>query len=148
MYKYTTKNYACMISTQAPNLQFDLCNQDTVHEQERQNILLKDWQCTTSCCLITNLIIHNLGTILKHPKKFSFILQGLFIGKNTGKVYICAQADDFSQQKVVCIGDNLHNFIWVGPTPPVEYHSGSCILDGCYGCFDPVIRDRLLHFKH
>eukprot|EP00795_Rhopilema_esculentum_P013099 gene13099-3886_t len=74
-------------------------------------------------------------------------LEGLFIGKHSGKVYICAQADDFSQQKVICIGDNLHNFIWVGPTPPVEYHSGSCILDGCYGCFDPVIRDRVLRFK-
>jgi len=75
-------------------------------------------------------------------------IEGLFIGRQTGKVFVCAQADDFSQQKVVCIGDTLRNFIWAGPTQPVTYHSGSCILDGCYGCFDPIIRDRVLRFKH
>eukprot|EP00794_Sanderia_malayensis_P016788 gene16788-18483_t len=75
-------------------------------------------------------------------------VEGLFIGLNSGKVFTCAQADDFSQQKVVCIGDNLYNFIWVGPTPPIELHSGSCLLNGCYGCIEPVIRDRVFGIKH
>ncbi|XP_047133180.1 uncharacterized protein LOC105848884 [Hydra vulgaris] len=73
-------------------------------------------------------------------------LEGLFIGTDSGRVYLCAQADDFSQQKVLCISPSLHSLIWRGPQNPIEYNSG-CMFDNCYGCFDPVLRNRVFRFK-
>lgn len=73
-------------------------------------------------------------------------IEGLFIGASSGRVYLCGQADDFSQQKVLCMAANLHKLIWRGPQQPVTYKSG-CMLDSCYGCFDPVVRHRMFRFK-
>ena len=89
--------------------------------------------------------MNHLITVFCH----SFIwclFQGLFIGAESGRVYLCGPADDFSQQKVFCVAANLHKLIWRGPQQPVEYKS-SCFFDGCYGCFDPVVRHRLFRFK-
>jgi len=72
--------------------------------------------------------------------------EGLFVGATSGRVYICGQADDVSQQKVLCVAASLYKLIWRGPQQPVEYKT-SCLFDGCYGCFDPVVRHRMFRFK-
>jgi len=72
--------------------------------------------------------------------------EGLFVGANSGRVYICGQADDFSQQKCVCVAPSLYQLIWKGPEQPVQYKP-ACMSNGCYGCFDPVMRHRLFRFK-
>ena len=87
-------------------------------------------------------------SMLHNNEYFSLILylQGLFIGENSGRVYICGQADDFSQQKCVCVAPSLHQLIWKGPEQPIQYKP-ACMKNGCYGCFDPVMRNRLFRFK-
>jgi len=73
-------------------------------------------------------------------------VEGLFIGSTSGRVYVCGQADDFSQQKVHCMSGDLYKLIWRGPQQPIQYKS-SCMFEGCYGCFDPFVRHRLFRFK-
>lgn len=77
--------------------------------------------------------------------KLPLPLEGLFVGKNTGKVYICQEADDYQEQKISCVARSLEQFVTCGPQAPLEYRSAQCILDNCYGCFDPRIKDRVVN---
>ena len=66
------------------------------------------------------------------------------MGVDTGNVYICQEADDYSEQKIKCIADSLEKFVEFGPQKLLEYKSPKCLFDNCYGCFDPFIRDRVM----
>ncbi|EDO45047.1 predicted protein [Nematostella vectensis] len=72
-----------------------------------------------------------------------FPLEGLFIGKSSGKVFVCQESDDYQEQKITCIGYSMEHFLTVGPQRLLEYNKPQCLFENCYGCFDPLIKDRV-----
>ncbi|XP_031562661.1 uncharacterized protein LOC116298379 [Actinia tenebrosa] len=74
-----------------------------------------------------------------------FPLEGLFVGKTTGKVYVCQESDDYQEQNITCVGYSMEHFLTVGPQKLLEYSKPQCMFENCYGCFDPLIKDRVLN---
>jgi hypothetical protein len=69
--------------------------------------------------------------------------QGLFVGKTTGKVFVCQESDDYQEQSITCVGYSMEHFLTVGPQRLLEYNKPQCMFDNCYGCFDPLLKDRV-----
>ena len=70
--------------------------------------------------------------------------QGVFVGKSSGRVYVCQECDDYQEQCIVCIAYSLEHFLVRGPQKLLEYNKPQCLFENCYGCFDPFIKDRVL----
>ncbi|PFX13916.1 uncharacterized protein LOC111345441 [Stylophora pistillata] len=75
----------------------------------------------------------------------SFPVEGVFVGKSSGRVYVCQECDDYQEQCIVCIAYSLEHFLVRGPQKLLEYNKPQCLFDNCYGCFDPLIKDRVLN---
>lgn len=74
----------------------------------------------------------------------SFPVEGVFVGKSSGRVYVCQECDDYQEQIIVCIAYSLEHFLVRGPQKLLEYNKPQCLFENCYGCFDPFIKDRVL----
>ena len=73
-----------------------------------------------------------------------FYLQGVFVGKTSGRVYVCQECDDYQEQCIVCIAYSVEHFLVRGPQKLLQYNKPQCLFENCYGCFDPLIKDRVL----
>ncbi|KAK3754600.1 hypothetical protein QZH41_019965, partial [Actinostola sp. cb2023] len=74
-----------------------------------------------------------------------FPLEGLFVGRTSGKLYVCQESDDYQEQRITCMGYSMEHFLTVGPQRLLEYNKPQCMFENCYGCFDPLIKDRVLN---
>ena len=77
-------------------------------------------------------------------KQDFFSFQGVFVGKSSGRVYVCQECDDYQEQCIVCIAYSLEHFLVRGPQKLLQYNKPQCLFENCYGCFDPLIKDRVL----
>lgn len=92
--------------------------------------------------IIDNNLIHHGYSQLSLTSGYLF--QGLFVGKSTGKLFVCKESDDYQEQHITCVGYSMEHFLTVGPQRLLEYNKPQCMFDNCYGCFDPLIKDRVL----
>lgn len=74
----------------------------------------------------------------------SFPVEGVFVGKTSGRVYVCQECDDYQEQCIVCIAYSVEHFLVRGPQKLLHYNKPQCLFENCYGCFDPLIKDRVL----
>lgn len=74
----------------------------------------------------------------------SFPVEGVFVGKTSGRVYVCQECDDYQEQCIVCIAYSVEHFLVRGPQKLLQYNKPQCLFENCYGCFDPLIKDRVL----
>ena len=71
-------------------------------------------------------------------------MQGLFVGKDSGRVYICQETDDYQEQKITCVAYSLEHFVARGAQNLMVYNKPQTgLLENCYGCFDPLLKDRV-----
>ncbi|KAJ7388352.1 hypothetical protein OS493_038227 [Desmophyllum pertusum] len=70
------------------------------------------------------------------------MLGRVLLGSRQVCVYVCQECDDYQEQCIVCIAYSLEHFLVRGPQKLLEYNKPQCLFDNCYGCFDPLIKDR------
>lgn len=57
---------------------------------------------------------------------------------------MCKESDDYQEQHITCVGYSMEHFLTIGPQRLLVYNKPQCMFDNCYGCFDPLIKDRVL----